>query len=117
MSGARAGRCCSTISAHPFWVTHGDGVIFAWMTALERPALVKGVVAVEQSRQSIQVLTPQQLSKLAGVPISIVTADASPSNTTDPDIAAALRNAGAAVEQIRLADRGIRGNGPMVIWE
>src|SRR5215470_2835335 len=30
-------------------VTHGDGVIFAWMTALERPALVKGVVAVEQS--------------------------------------------------------------------
>src|SRR5205823_3501931 len=58
-------------------VTHGDGVIFAWMTALERPALVKGIVAVEQSAQSIQVLTRQQLAKLSGMPISIVTAEAS----------------------------------------
>src|SRR5262245_61976717 len=100
-------------------VTHGDGAIFAWVTAtaLERPALVKGIVAVEQSAQSVQVLTPQQRAKLSGMPVAIVTAEASPSNATDPNIAAGLRNAGAAVDHIRLADRGIRGNGPMVIVE
>jgi pimeloyl-ACP methyl ester carboxylesterase len=98
-------------------VTHGDGIIFAWMAAAERPALVKGVAAIEQAAQSVQVLTPQQLAKLAGVPISIVSADASPSSSTDPNIAAALRSAGAVVDHIRLADRGIRGNGPMVISE
>jgi pimeloyl-ACP methyl ester carboxylesterase len=98
-------------------MTYGDGVVFAWMAALERPALVKGVAAVEQSAQSIQVLTSQQLTKLSGKPIAIITAEASPSNTTDPNIASALRNAGAMVEHIRLADRGIHGNGPMVIWE
>src|SRR5262249_10514473 len=98
-------------------VTHGDGVIFAWMTALERPALVKGVVAVEQSAQSVQVLTPQQRAKLSSAPIAIVTAEASPSNTTDANIAATLRSVGAAADHVRLAERGIHGNGAMVIGE
>jgi pimeloyl-ACP methyl ester carboxylesterase len=98
-------------------VTHGDGVIFAWMAALERPELVKGVVAVEQSPRSIDVLTPQQRAKLSGIPLAILTAEESPSNNTDPGIVAALRNVGASVEHLRLADRGIRGNGPMVMSE
>jgi pimeloyl-ACP methyl ester carboxylesterase len=98
-------------------VTHGDGSVFAWVTALERPALVKGIVAVEQEPQSLQSLTPLQLAKLAPISIAIVTAEASPANATDPAIAAALRGAGATVEHIRLAERDIRGNGPMVMME
>jgi pimeloyl-ACP methyl ester carboxylesterase len=98
-------------------VTHGDGSVFAWVTALGRPALVKGIVAVEQEPQSLQGLTPQQLAGFSAIPIAIVTADASPANATDPGLAAALRAAGCTVEHIRLADRGVRGNGPMVMME
>ena len=98
-------------------MTHGDGAIFAWVTAQERPTLVKGIVAVEQSAQSLRGLTGQELARLAPIPIAIVTAEASPSAETDPAQAAALRDAGCPVEHIRLADRGIRGNGPMVMLE
>ena len=72
------------------FVTHGDGSIFAWVTARDRPVLVKGIVAVEQdvqAAQSLQGMTPPQLARLSTIPIAIVTADASPSNATDPDVA------------------------------
>ena len=98
-------------------VTHGDGAVFAWVVAQERPGLVKGIVVVEQSAQSLQGQTPQRLAKLAGIPLAIVTAEASPSIATDPGIAASLRQAGGTVEHIRLAERGIHGNGPMVMME
>jgi pimeloyl-ACP methyl ester carboxylesterase len=104
-------------------VTHGDGSVFAWVTAQERPSLVRGIVAVEQDLQAAQSLqglaetTPSVLAKLSSVPIAIVTAEASPSNATDPRAADALRNAGCTVEHIRLIDHGIRGNGPMVMME
>ena len=97
-------------------MTHGDGVVFAWVTAQERPALVKGIVAIEQgvqSAQSLQGITPAQLATLSTIPIAIVTAEASPSNATDPGVAAGLLRVG----HIRLAERGIRGNGPMVMME
>ena len=74
-------------------VTHGDGSVFAWVTAQDRPALVKGIVAVEQDAQSLQAMSPQQLAKLSTIPIAIVTAEASLSNATDPGVAAALRGA------------------------
>jgi pimeloyl-ACP methyl ester carboxylesterase len=98
-------------------MTHGDGAVFAWVTAQERPALVKGIVAVEQSAQSLRGQTPEGLAKIAKVPIAIVTAEASPTNDTDPGIAATLKQAGCSVEHIRLADLGIHGNGPMVMLE
>ena len=98
-------------------LTHGDGSVFAWVLAQDRPALVKGIVAVQQDAPSLQGMTPPQLARLSSVPIAIVTAEASPSNATDPGIAEALRNAGCTVEHIRLADRGVRGNGPMVMME
>jgi pimeloyl-ACP methyl ester carboxylesterase len=93
-------------------VTHGDGATFAWGTARARPALVKGIVAVEQTPQSLQ---GQRLAELRAVPIAIVTADASTAN--DPTAADVLRQAGCVVESIALASRGIRGNGPMVMME
>jgi pimeloyl-ACP methyl ester carboxylesterase len=40
-------------------ITHGDGAIFAWLTAQVRPDLVKGIVAVQQSASSIQFLQSQ----------------------------------------------------------
>ena len=98
-------------------ITHGDGSIFAWVTAQERPNLVKGIAAIEQSAQSLRGQTPPRLASLAKIPIAIVTAEASPANATDPGIAASLRQAGCTVEHIRLAEHGIRGNGPMVMME
>ena len=98
-------------------ITHGDGAAFAWVTAQDRPALVKGIVAVEQPAQSLRGQTPQGLAKLAAVPIAIVTAETSPANASDPGIATSLREAGCTVEHIRLADRGVRGNGPLVMME
>ena len=101
-------------------VTHGDGSVFAWMTAQERPALVKGIVAIEQDAQSLQGLAPAQLAAIGAIPIAIVTPEASPASATDGGLVAALRGAGgpgSQIEHIRLAERGVRGNGPMVMME
>src|SRR6185436_4379220 len=38
-------------------ITHGDGAVFAWVTAQARPDLVKGIVAVEQPANSLQGIT------------------------------------------------------------
>jgi pimeloyl-ACP methyl ester carboxylesterase len=104
------------------FMTHGDGSIFAWMTAQEKPDLVKGIVAVEQSANSLQALGPQvqmqeRLKKLNGIPIAVVTAEASPASGADAGIVSALKQAGNTVEHIKLADRGIRGNGPLIMME
>jgi len=96
------------------FITHGDGAVFAWVTAQERPALVKGIVAVEQPAQSLR---GQPLAKLAGIPIAVVSAEVSDSNATDPGSVEALRQAGCTVEHIRLAEHGVRGNGPLVMME
>jgi pimeloyl-ACP methyl ester carboxylesterase len=98
-------------------IAHGDGAIFAWVVAEERPDLVKGIVAVEQTAQSLQGQTPQRLARLARIPVAMVSAEASPTGASVPGIAASLREAGCRVEHLRLADRGIRGNGPMVMME
>ncbi len=82
-------------------MTHGDGAVFAWVTAQERPQLVKGIVAVEPPANSANGL---DLSKLKQLPVAIVGAE--PTNTS----AASLRQAGSMVEEIR-------GDGPMMIWE
>ena len=94
------------------FVTHSDGASFAWVTGEARPALVKGIVAVEQPPDSLR---GRQLSALTPIPIAIVAAEASKSN--DPSAASVLRTAGGSIELILLAERGIRGNGPMVMLE
>ena len=93
-------------------VTHGDGATFAWVTAQARPALVRGIVAIELPPQSLQ---GQRLADLRSAPIAIVTAEAS--TTHDSKAVDLLRQAGCTVESIALASRGIRGNGPMVMME
>jgi pimeloyl-ACP methyl ester carboxylesterase len=83
-------------------ITHGDGCLFALATAQELPELVKGIIALEPSAQS---LPAQQPARLAGIPIAVVTGDGSASIP------------GLAAEQIRLAEHGIRGNGPLLMME
>src|SRR5437868_1004982 len=49
-----------------FLVTHGDGALLAWMTAQERPNLVKGIVALEAPKTWRQV---GAASKAADMPV------------------------------------------------
>ncbi len=104
--GARAARSCSTISARRFSCTHGDGAVFAAVVAQDRPRLVKGIVAVEPTANSVQ----GQLAKVASVPVAIATA-------SDPGIA--------GIEHIRVAEGsalGMLGHNnrealaPMLVW-
>jgi pimeloyl-ACP methyl ester carboxylesterase len=96
-------------------MTHADGVLFAALAALARPDLVRGIVAVEPTGPSALGEAPAP-ARLAPVPAAIVTAEASAS--PDPVAAAAAWNdAGLRAEGIRLAERGIRGNGPMLMME
>ncbi|HTA44552.1 MAG TPA: alpha/beta fold hydrolase [Bryobacteraceae bacterium] len=74
-------------------IAHGDGATFAWVVALAKPDLVKGIVAIEPTPRSIQGEAPK-------VPIAIVTTGAS--TTRVPT----------GVNQIRLAE-----NGPLVMLE
>ena len=48
------------------FVTHGDGALLAWLTAQERPSLVKGIAAIEAPQTWRQAGTA---SKAAGVPV------------------------------------------------
>ncbi len=77
-------------------VTHGDGAVFALVTAEERSDMVKGIVAVEPPSTFMRGQT--QLAKLKEIPIAVVTPDASDANV------AAFREAGVTVQHIQTAD-------------
>lgn len=61
--------------------------------------------------------TPHKLVKLSGVPVMILTSEASYHVAYDGCTAAFLSQAGVANDWIKLADRGIHGNGHMMMWE
>jgi pimeloyl-ACP methyl ester carboxylesterase len=54
---------------------------------------------------------------LPGLPVAVVTSETSRWNATDESLAAALRAGGATVELVRLAERGIHGNGHAMMLE
>ena len=58
-----------------------------------------------------------RLPNLAGLPIAVVTGDASAFAAARAPIVAALRAGGAAVEQLHLPDHGVTGNGHGLIYE
>ncbi len=68
-------------------VSNGDGAGFAWVTAEERPALVKGIVALDPPAASLQGRT---IAKLAAIPIG----------TSSDAVARTLAQAGAKAETI-----------------
>lgn len=71
------------------------------------PDFVRGLVPTVAAR----------LTNLAGIPICIVTAEASYHATFDHLIVAYLRNLGVEAEQIELGREGLRGNGHMLMLE
>jgi pimeloyl-ACP methyl ester carboxylesterase len=60
---------------------------------------------------------PRRLRNLAGIPILVATGEASYHAMYDHCTACYLRRAGADVEHVRLAERGMRGNGHMMMLE
>jgi pimeloyl-ACP methyl ester carboxylesterase len=65
----------------------------------------------------LQAEPARQLTNLHGIPIVLVTAEASFANQSDPAVVAFLRQAGCTVDHLRLADHGIHGNGHLVVME
>ena len=148
-------------------VTHSQGGLFGWLIADARPALVKGIVALEPAgppfkdalfhsgfdrtsgltslpltydppvtpaspmafeQQSVadspdlspcwsQQAQARQLVNLKGIPIAVVTSEASYHAAFDHCTVRYLHQAGVFAESIRLADQGIHGNGHMMMLE
>ena len=61
--------------------------------------------------------TPHRVVNLAGVPVMILTSEASYHAGYDRCTAEFLTQAGVANDWVKLADRGIHGNGHMMMWE
>jgi hypothetical protein len=61
--------------------------------------------------------TPRQLVNLKNIPVMIMAAEASYHQVYDHCTAKYLTQAGVKTEYIRLQDKGIRGNGHMVMIE
>jgi pimeloyl-ACP methyl ester carboxylesterase len=59
----------------------------------------------------------RQLVNLKGIPVMVMAAEASYHQVYDHCTAKYLRQAGVTTEYIRLQDKGIRGNGHMVMIE
>lgn len=113
-------------------ITHGDGATFGWVAADERPALVKALVTIDPPAPIVPggrgggaaapgaarlTATSVTFDRLRGTAVAIVTAEASPAVQRDPQTLAFLRQAGLTVDQIVLADAGVRGNGPYPMLE
>lgn len=69
------------------------------------------------SRCWLQAEPARKLPNLAGIPIAIISGEASFHTAYDPGTSRFLRQAGVANDYIPLADRGIRGNGHMMMLE
>ena len=116
-------------------LTHSFGGGFGWLALSERRSLVKAVVAVEPAGPPFVTLpglgtfshglTPVALSfgpaaadgKLGGMPIALVTAESSPIGQAGQATAEFLRSCGAEVDEIRLGELGIHGNGHAMMLE
>ena len=148
-------------------LTHSQSGPFGWLIADARPALVKGIVAIEPSGPPfentiigsgkgrawgvadvpltydppvkdtaelavvrddkadgpnlfvcwMQKAPARQLANLKNIPAVIVAAEASYHSVYDHCTAKYLNQAGMNVEYVRLGDKGIHGNGHMVMIE
>ena len=89
-------------------VRNADELRFERQESADGPGLV---------RCWLQSGAPRKLVNLAGIPILIVTAEASYHAPYDHCTSAFLRQAGVAHDFVRLPDVGIRGNGHMMMLE
>jgi pimeloyl-ACP methyl ester carboxylesterase len=116
-------------------LTHSFGAGFGWLALSERPSLVKAVVAVEPAGPPFVKhpalgdftygLTAVPVSfrpgpgeaKLGGVPVAVVSAECSGFEPSCHATAEFLRECGASVDELRLGDLGIHGNGHAMMLE
>jgi pimeloyl-ACP methyl ester carboxylesterase len=115
-------------------LTHSLGGGFGWMALSERPALVKALVAVETAGPPFAdhpalgrfthglAPVPVGFGPGAGepklsVPVAVVSAEASGFGRSCHATAEYLRSCGADVDEIRLGELGIHGNGHAMMLE
>jgi pimeloyl-ACP methyl ester carboxylesterase len=128
-------------------MTHSAGGPAGWLLADARPELVRAIVAIEPLGPPFlenpglgvsldwgltaaplafdpPVADPAELEgaarrlpNLEGIPIAVVSAEASLLAHSDPATVAFLAQAGCDVEHLRLADRGVHGNGHLMMLE
>ena len=116
-------------------LTHSFGGGFGWLALSERRSLVKAIVAVEPAGPPFvdhpalgsyrHGLTPVPLSfgrdpgqpKLDGLPVAVVSAECSGFEPSCHLTADYLRSCGASVDEIRLGELGIHGNGHAMMLE
>jgi pimeloyl-ACP methyl ester carboxylesterase len=127
-------------------VTHSLGGPAGWLIADARPDLVRAIVAVEpvgppfaetpfgtlewgltavpmaydppaDGPRDLHRPPPRRLANLGGIPIAVVTGEASPFALFAADIVEFLRGAGCAAERLHLPEHGVRGNGHGVMLE
>jgi pimeloyl-ACP methyl ester carboxylesterase len=108
--------------------THSAGGPAGWLIAAERPALVRAIVALEPFGPPFRPaadglpglphgLTAVPVEALHGIPVLLVTAEASLLGHFDTEVRDYLTEIGADVELLRLADHGVHGNGHGMIFE
>lgn len=107
--------------------THSAGGPAGWLSAAERPDLVRAIVALEplgppyrapdQGLPLPHGLTAIPLPGLGEIPVLLVSAAASALGSFDEAVAGFLTGAGARVQLLRLAEHGVTGNGHGMIFE
>src|SRR5882757_3699182 len=106
-------------------LTHSQSGAFGWLIADARPQLVKAIIAIEREPAEapdlfacwMQKAPARQLVNLKNIPVVVVAAEASYHQAYDHCTAKYLNQAGVKTEYIRLQDKGVRGNGHMVMIE
>lgn len=116
-------------------LTHSFGGAFGWFALSERPHLVKALVAIETAGPPFikhpvlgdftYGLTAVPVSygpgagdaKLGGIPVAVVSSPCSGFEPSCHATAEYLRECGASVDELRLADLGLHGNGHAMMLE
>jgi pimeloyl-ACP methyl ester carboxylesterase len=111
-------------------MTHSAGGPSGWLIADTRPQLVKAIVAIEplgppfaeQPERGLKLewglaQAPLDWANLHGIPIALVTAEASWFAQQDVQTVAFLRKVGCDVDHVRLQDHGVHGNGHLLMLE
>jgi pimeloyl-ACP methyl ester carboxylesterase len=97
-------------------VTWSQSGLFGWMTALQRPRLVKAIVGLEPGLPDLS--TPGNLEVLATIPILWVIADHNQAGVDSAKAAAStLRAAGGKADVLALPEVGIFGNAHVMVIE
>ncbi len=95
-------------------LTHSHSGAYALGLGAARPSLVRGIVAVEPSPD---VARTDHAANASGIPVIVVTAEASEHCEEDDQTVRNLRELGVDVDHVHLAELGIRGNGHMMMLE